>query len=348
MKKTAWLFLGVTLSTTLLAQQPSNPAPAAPAAPTATKVAAPPAAEPPAKATKKEAAKPAPKRPAIVEPSVTLAPGKAVVSGKSVNVRGQASMNSESVARLKTGDTVTVLEQINLDKFKPDEPRQWAKIAFPDNADVWVNASFIARATMTVTPNKLNLRSGPGENYSVVGVIERGTQVREVLTDGNWMRISAPSGAYAFIAAMYLQQEAPAVAAAPVTPEPAPAPVVVAAPTPVAEPEPAAAPPAGTLMTMPTPALQTTEPPVAEQPLPPRIVSHEGVVKRTGSIQAPTDFALVDPNTGKTVNYLYTTSTNLNLGLYKNLRIVVTGEEGLDARWINSPVITIRRIHVVE
>jgi uncharacterized protein YgiM (DUF1202 family) len=337
MKKTAWLFLGVTLSTTLLAQQPSNLAPAAPAV---TEVAAPLAAEPPAKATKTKAAKPAPKRPAIVEPSVTLAPGKAVVSGKSVNVRGQASMNSESVARLNAGDTVTVLEQITLDKFKPDEPRQWAKIAFPDNADVWVNASFIAHATMTVTPNKLNLRSGPGENYSVVGVIERGTQVKEVLTDGNWMRISAPSGAYAFIAAMYLQQEAPAVAAAPVTPEPAPAPV--------AEPEPAAAPPAGTMMTMPMPALQATESAVVAQPPPPRIVSHEGVVKRTGSIQSPTDFMLVDPHTGETVNYLYTTSTNLNLGLYRNLRVVVTGEEGLDARWANSPVITIRRIHVVE
>ena len=71
-------------------------------------------------------------------------------------------------------------------------------------------------------------------------------------------------------------------------------------------------------------------------------------MKGTWSIQAPTKFALVNPETGKTVNYLYTTSTNLDLSRYKGLHIVVTGEEGLDERWVNTPVITIQRIQVVE
>jgi hypothetical protein len=84
------------------------------------------------------------------------------------------------------------------------------------------------------------------------------------------------------------------------------------------------------------------------EPTPPRIVSHEGVVRTTMNIQSPTKYVLVDPASGKLVNYLYTTSTNLNLREYKGRRIIVTGEEGLDKRWENTPVITIERIRVLE
>jgi hypothetical protein len=88
--------------------------------------------------------------------------------------------------------------------------------------------------------------------------------------------------------------------------------------------------------------------PVVQEPPPPRIVSHEGVVRSSFSIQAPTRYELVSQDTHKTVNYLYTTSTNLDLGRYKGLHIIVTGEEGLDERWRNTPVITIQRIQVLD
>jgi hypothetical protein len=45
---------------------------------------------------------------------------------------------------------------------------------------------------------------------------------------------------------------------------------------------------------------------------------------------------------------LYTTARDLDLGRYKGLRIIVTGEEGLDERWRNTPVLTIQRIQVLE
>jgi hypothetical protein len=72
------------------------------------------------------------------------------------------------------------------------------------------------------------------------------------------------------------------------------------------------------------------------------------VVRGTFSIQAPTHFELVSPQTGRVINYLYTTSVSLDLHEYKGLRIVVTGEEGLDERWRNTPVITIQKIQVIE
>ena len=87
--------------------------------------------------------------------------------------------------------------------------------------------------------------------------------------------------------------------------------------------------------------------PEPEEELPPRIVSREGIVRATTSIQAPTRFALVSPDTKRLMNYLYTTSPNLDLQRYKGIRIIVTGEESMDERWGNTPLITLQRIQVV-
>jgi hypothetical protein len=79
----------------------------------------------------------------------------------------------------------------------------------------------------------------------------------------------------------------------------------------------------------------------------PRVVSHEGVVRATVSPQAPTKFELYDPATDININYLYTTSPSLDLSKYVNMRIIVTGEEGLDSRWKDTPLINIQSIQVI-
>lgn len=76
-------------------------------------------------------------------------------------------------------------------------------------------------------------------------------------------------------------------------------------------------------------------------------MTHEGVVRHVTSVIAPTAYELYDPKTGTTINYLYTTTTNLDLSRYNGLRIIVTGEEGLAERWKDTPVLTIQRILVV-
>ena len=86
----------------------------------------------------------------------------------------------------------------------------------------------------------------------------------------------------------------------------------------------------------------------AEEPPPKRIVDREGVVRGTFSVQAPTHFELVSPDNGRTIDYLYTSSPNLDLRRYKGLRIIVSGEESLEERWGNTPVITIQKIQVLE
>src|SRR5688572_20461655 len=278
MKKTGWVIFGMMICTSLLAQPVADP--------------------PPAAAQKKKAAKkaaPAEKQPAAEKP-IVLVPGPATITADKVNVRGKASFVGEIIARLNKGDSVKVIEQVIREKPKAGEPSQWAKIGYPTNLHVWVHATYIDASNKVVLPKRLNVRAGPGENYSIVGQMEKGAPVKEISAKGNWLEIEAPADAYAFLAARYLKQEGPAAEVPPVV---SIAPPIADPPTttPVVEPSPVAPPSTNAVASTPTdeppgptptPDPITAAPPPAEDPLPPRVVSHEGVVKYTVSIQAPT------------------------------------------------------------
>jgi uncharacterized protein YgiM (DUF1202 family) len=360
MKQNCWLILGLMVATGAFAQNntnvPSMDVPP-PAVVPATEVA--PAPAPVVEPVKK----PAPaklkkiKRAALKEPTVTLAPGAAEVAVANLNVRGQAGLKGEVVTHLSKGDAVEVLSQINLDKHATGEPAQWAKITLPASVKIWVHSTFIDSATKTVTPKKLNLRAGPGENYSVLGVIERGTPVNEITTKNDWTQIEPPTNSYAFVAAMYLKQEASgnlATNPAPSTetepmPTPTPTPVTEAPPVMPESNSPAMDANSNSTNSAAPVIMDTNTPPAVDtNPPPPRVVTHEGVVGHVGSIIAPTAYKLYDPETGQEINFLYTTSTNLDISRYDGMRIVVTGEEGLAERWGSTPLLTIQRIVVLD
>ena len=386
MKMNYWLVLGVLVAASATAQNNTSTPPAAlPPVPAPT-VAPPPAAAPaeapaatpttPAKKTKhKHHAAAAPKKVNFSEPTVALVPGPAEVAVANLNVRGQAGLKGEFIAHVNKGDALTVISEITLDKHKADEPAQWAKIALPASVTVWVDSKFIDPTNKTVSVKKLNLRAGPSENYSVLGVLERGTAVTVSGEKNGWSKIEAPTNAYAFVAAMYLTQEASGTAPANPTPsaETQPAPETNNIPTPTAVPEaqPIAseaatnapemaqtnAAPAPATAAVPTP--DTNAPAIADTnatatvdtnlpPPPPRVVTHEGFVRHVSSLIEPTAYELYDPKTFTDIDYLYTTSTNLDLGRYKGLHIIVTGEEGLAERWPKTPVLTIQKIQVVQ
>jgi uncharacterized protein YraI len=265
-----------------------------------------------------------------------------------VNVRGQAKLKSEVIAQVQRGQNVDVLEEVILKNSGPSEPSAWAKIVLPASVHVWVHSSFINSSNKTVIPKKLKLRGGPGEEYSMLGIIKQGDEVKEVGSKGDWLEIQAPAEACGFVAAQYLKQPAdapPTVAVATENPPVTPAPTELPATPPPTE-TPTNNPPAETATTPPVPTPDTNS--VPEENLPPRIVDREGMVRGTFSIQSPTKFELVSPDTGRVINYLYTTSPSLDLRRYKGMRIIVTGEEGLDERWRNTPVITIQKIQVLE
>lgn len=376
MKKNLWIIFATALTTSLLAQDASNTAPVlqapppepapmvAPTAPSsepaAATVEAPTNAAPttaPEAPKKKKAAKKKTSRKTAAHKAapelktVPLVPGPAVVSANHVNVRSKAGLVGEVVTRMTNGQPVTVIEEVHLKKSGPEEPSAWAKIALPSDTHVWVKSSLLD-SNNAVASHRVNLRAGPSENFGVLGALHKGDTVQTIQTKGDWTEIQAPTNAYAFMAAQYLKQgeEVTAMANTPpaaATPEPAPAPEVAPEMPPVA-PAPAEAP-----MTADTNAPAVTMPapeaaPVVQEPPPPRIVEHEGIVRGVFSIQAPTKYEIVSVDTHEPVDFLYTTSTNLDLSRYKGMRIIVKGEESLDERWKNTPVITIQAIKVLE
>jgi uncharacterized protein YgiM (DUF1202 family) len=335
--KTIWTILGTLMAASLYAQDNSNSLPAipppvsSPAAETAPAAAPAPAPETapvapapkPAKHVRKHSA--APRKPATPEPTVSLTPGPADVNASDLTVRGQAGLKGEVVTHLHKGDTVTVLEQINLSHHAADEPAQWAKIAYPANVHVWLDGKYVD-ASGVVTAKKLNLRAGPGENFSVVGVVEKGVSVTQIQTKGHWMQIQPPANAYAFVAARYLKQEA--VATAPPPPPEMP-PVTTQVPPPQ--------------------NLIVTAPPPPQPPTPTvRIVSHEGVVGSVGSPTAPTDYKLYDLTTKQDINFLYPSSPNIDFSKLVDDKVIVSGEEGIQANWPNTPVMAVQDVQIVE
>lgn len=328
----------------------------------------------------------------------------AVVDASKVNVRGKPTLKSEVVTQLVRGDKVVILEEIPDTDAKKNEPSTWARIKLPENTPVWVFAPFIKEGEVSVS--RLNLRAGPGENYSVVGRVEKGDKIKPIRTVESWIEIEAPDDAYAFIALNLLDvdegssaatpetsapatvESAPAVTKAPGPAKPAATPAEVAATpapatpagsnvpepaagtsavpapatTPTARPEPETSAPAATAETAApeTPEVAATAPqapaqqlPSVAEPLaseeiereaPKRVVRREGLVRPTRSIQAPTPFELIHPETKMAMNYLYGADIGVNLGEFRDMKVVVTGQEGIDPRWPNTPVLQLESI----
>ncbi len=285
----------------------------------------------------------------------------ATVKQDQVNVRGLASFRGEVITKLRKGEKITVLEEITVAKPKAGEPSKWYRIQLPTNTPVWVHASFITN--QTVLPKKLNIRAGPGENFSVVAVLEKGATVKEIRKVENWLEIEAPANAFAFVAADLFDKPPTPAAPVEIAAKPTLTPVVVETVEPVAAPVvakdkplvpakpelPKETPkelPLVTKTVAPAPAVVIE--PVPEEKVFARIVRREGIVRRVFNIQGPTDFALENIASGKRVNYLFTGKSGLQLKYYVGKQIVITGEEGVDRRWPNLPMITINTLEVVE
>lgn len=328
-----------------------TPAPAVPSAPEKK-------AAPKKTTAKKPAAKTTTTKKAAPEPPDNPTP--ATVKGDRVNVRGKASLIGEVVTQLKKGESITVLSEIPVKSPKPGEPSAWAKIAMPGNVPVWIHASYVDAATKTIKGTRLNVRAGPGENFSVIGRLPKGAGYKELRQIDDWIEIETPPGTFGYVAADLVVKGAaltattPAPEPKPTTPPtpvetvkvetpPAPAtPTEPAVPTPLT-PEKPVTPPAPTVSDPPAPAPFT--PPAPDAPPIKRLVTREGIVRYTVSLRAPSHFSLEDPDTKRTIAFLITDHKELNFHHLVHQRYMVTGEEFLDKRWNNR---TVLRVDTVE
>lgn len=340
-----------------------------------------------------------------------------IVLNERVNVRTRPSIASEVIKQLNTDDSVKILDRINLNDPQPGEPKDWFRIEIPADTLLWVSSEYIDETTRAVKASRLNVRAGPGQNFSVVGRIERGTTVETVRQSAGWTAIKPLPTTVAYVAAGFIRESSTANAnvlleenpepteVSPVQPEPTQPTTTETLPEVIVDEQNSTSPseqlPPPIFQTeepttTPPPATTTEEnslfdridnPPVQSQPnstdtvqfqpietspglneittletVPPevvdrlkRIVTRDGIVKRTRNIQAPTYHRLDDPRTGTTINYLYTGKLQVDLGTgpkalkpYEGRRIRVVGAEAVDARWPRIPVIEVEQLRILE
>ncbi len=211
-------------------------------------------------------------------------PRPAVVNGQNVNVRGQATIKSEVVSRLNEGDRVSVVEEIVHKKSTPGDPDKRYKIVLPKNTDVWVHSSYIDPDTKAVKASRLNMRSGPGENYSVLGRLDKGAVVKPLETKGDWIKIEPAAKAYAYVAASLVNVEPAIPPTTVVATEPPTEPKVSEPPAEVAvaqPPEKTTVPAMDTYLppteiTPTTPMVEPVPSPAIAPPPPPEVVAEPG------------------------------------------------------------------------
>ncbi len=78
-----------------------------------------------------------------------------------------------------------------------------------------------------------------------------------------------------------------------------------------------------------------------------RVVTREGRIRHTVSIQAPSPYYLSHLESTLRLNYLYTTATNLPLKDLTGVKVRIKGEEGIDPRWPGVPVLLIKSLEVL-
>ena len=176
------------------------------------------------------------------------------VSVASTPVYTQPSAGAQQLGNATSGEIV----------FVSRIDGEWAAIAPLDRHSVWLNKDFV-EGNRVIAKN-IQVRSGPGVQYDVVGSLERGAPVMPLGEEGEWCKIAPPSSATLWVRTRDLSEIAtrttPIREVATVT-----TPEIQAQPEPPAPPPPdSSTPPSTDSAELPPPASATEPPPSTPEP----------------------------------------------------------------------------------
>ena len=156
------------------------------------------------------------------------------VTGDRVSLRAKPDLNGDLLDRAMRGEEMAYFEKTN----------GWVAVQAPDSLDFWVAAEYVQNGV--IQPEKLNVRSGPSRNYSVVAVLSKGDAVSLRGEFNDWLKIAPPQGSRVWISEDFVEFIEPPKPPPMIEAIPEPELVVVPAPDPevesLSEPEPIAEP----------------------------------------------------------------------------------------------------------
>lgn len=257
----------------------------------------------------------------------------------SVNIRSRPSLEAEVLGQLQRGEAIRAVGEVSV--AAPGDPALWYIIELPAAVRVWVEADQLDPAGRAVRTERAAVRSGPARRFEIIGELVLGDMVARLAREGDWVAIRPPADVVGFVAADFVNVEAPRPAAAPA---PAAPPADEAAPAAIPPPPPVPVPEPAPLSTGPSEIRRQLD--EAGQP---RIVRREGRLARAWNIQAPGHFLLRDVRTGRVMNYLH--GERFEDRRWRDMVgrvVIVEGREFLDARWPKLPVLEAERVELIR
>lgn len=124
-------------------------------------------------------------------------PFVAEITADNTNVRAGQNVNFEKLYVLKKGDLVTVVEK----------NYTWYKIVLAPEAKCFINKSYVKiyqAASGVVTGNRVNLRAGPGPNYTALGQLMKDDVVEIISETNGWYQIKPAPGTFGWISEQFL------------------------------------------------------------------------------------------------------------------------------------------------
>ena len=120
-----------------------------------------------------------------------------------LNLRTGPGEQFDIIGRMNHGSRVTVLENAGA----------WVRVRHDSGTVGWCSSRFLASLAVSpyyyiYSPNDgfLNLRSGPGTKFSIIGPMYNGQEVRILERAGDWVRVRHESGTVGWCSAKYLRQ----------------------------------------------------------------------------------------------------------------------------------------------
>ena len=126
-----------------------------------------------------------------------------------INVRSDASVDSEVVGKVYNNGSVTILSQVG----------DWYEVQ-SGNATGYVNADFFATGeeaqaiadevaynVATVYPEALTIRSEPSEDSEQIGMAYASDELEVVQYEGDWMKVALGGDCYGYINAYYVDYD---------------------------------------------------------------------------------------------------------------------------------------------
>ena len=117
-----------------------------------------------------------------------------VITADAVNFRSGPSTSYSSLGSFNKGDKVEYLGTSG----------SWVQVKY-DNKTGYVYGSYVGDYSYTkyVIATTLNVRSGAGTSYSVLGSLSKGTKVEVISTTNGWSKISY-NGSTGYVSSQYL------------------------------------------------------------------------------------------------------------------------------------------------